>query len=65
MPTDQKIDYIELPAKDFDAIKSFYSKAFAWSFQGFGEEYCAFNDGKLDGGFYKSETHHDIPLYVG
>ena len=57
MPTDQKIDYLEFPARDFTATKAFYSRAFGWSFQDFGEEYCAFNDGKLDGGFYKSEQN--------
>ncbi len=55
MPTDQKIDYIEFPATDFDAVQSFYSAAFDWSFTDYGPEYRAFTDGKLDGGFYKSE----------
>lgn len=54
MPTDQKIDYLELPAADFDAVQPFYEKAFAWSFTDYGPEYRAFTDGKLDGGFYKS-----------
>ena len=55
MPTDQKIDYLELPARDFDAVQGFYEKAFAWSFTDYGPDYRAFNDGKLDGGFYKSD----------
>lgn len=55
MSTDRKIDYLEFPAKDFVAIKSFYSKAFDWSFQDYGGEYCSFSDGRLNGGFYKSE----------
>ena len=55
MPTDQKIDYIELPAKDFDAIQSFYEKAFGWSFTDYGPEYRAFTDGKIEGGFYRSD----------
>jgi predicted enzyme related to lactoylglutathione lyase len=55
MPIDQKIDYLELPASDFDAIKSFYTRAFGWEFQGYGGDYCAFNDGKLNGGFYRSD----------
>lgn len=56
MPTDQKIDYIELPAYDFDAVQAFYEKAFGWKFTDYGPDYRAFNDGKLDGGFYKSEN---------
>ncbi len=55
MPTDKTIDYIELPAGDFDAVQSFYENAFGWSFTDYGEEYRAFSDGKLNGGFYKSE----------
>jgi len=55
MPTDQKVDYIELPATDFDAVQSFYEKAFNWTFTDYGPKYRAFNDGKIDGGFYKSK----------
>jgi predicted enzyme related to lactoylglutathione lyase len=55
MPSDQKIDYIEFPANDFDAIEAFYSKTFGWTFTDYGPEYRAFSDERLDGGFYKSE----------
>lgn len=55
MPSDQKIDYIEFPAGDFDAVQSFYEKAFGWTFTDYGPEYRAFADGKIDGGFYKSD----------
>ncbi len=55
MPSDQKIDYIELPAEDFETVEAFYSSAFSWSFTDFGPDYRAFSDGKLDGGFYKSK----------
>ncbi|MGI9455487.1 MAG: VOC family protein [Aeoliella sp.] len=54
MPADQKIDYVEFPAENFDAVEAFYSAAFGWSFTNYGPEYRAFADGKLDGGFYKS-----------
>jgi predicted enzyme related to lactoylglutathione lyase len=57
MPSDQKIDYLELPAKDFDSVQAFYSAAFGWTFTDYGPEYRAFNDGKIDGGFYLSELH--------
>jgi len=56
MATDMKIDYIELPATDFDAVEQFYTTVFAWTFEDYGEEYRAFSDGKLEGGFYKSST---------
>lgn len=55
MPSNQKIDYIEFPARNFDSVQSFYEKAFGWSFTDYGPEYRAFTDGKIDGGFYRSE----------
>ncbi len=55
MPSDLKIDYVELPATDLDSVESFYSSAFGWSFTDYGPEYRAFSDGKLDGGFFKSD----------
>ena len=54
MNRDRTIDYIELPAADFDAAKAFYKKVFHWTFTDYGDEYTAFTDGRLDGGFYKS-----------
>ena len=54
MQTDQKIDYLEFPADDFDTVQSFYERAFQWSFTDYGPEYRAFTDGKLEGGFHKS-----------
>lgn len=53
---DQKIDYIEFPAADFDAVQAFYEKAFAWKFTDYGPEYRAFTDGKLDGGFRQADV---------
>ena len=55
MPTDQKIDYLELPARDFDAVRSFYKQAFEWSFTDYGPDYTSFTDGRINGGFYKSD----------
>lgn len=55
MSSDLKIDYIELPASDFDAVQAFYEAVFGWSFEDYGEQYRAFSDGKLDGGFYRSD----------
>jgi predicted enzyme related to lactoylglutathione lyase len=55
MSTDRKIDYVELPGDDLDALEKFYAGAFGWSFTDYGPEYRAFTDRKLDGGFYKSQ----------
>lgn len=65
---DQKIDYLEFPAKDFDAIEAFYSRVFSWQFTDYGPAYRAFHDEKLDGGFYQSEqvsaTAHGAVLVI-
>ena len=55
MPTERTIDYIDFPARDLARTKEFYSAAFGWTFQDYGPDYCAFNDGRLDGGFFRSE----------
>ena len=55
MPEDRRIDYVELPAADFDAVEAFYTEAFGWTFESYGDGYRAFSDGRLDGGFYRSE----------
>ena len=57
MPSDQKVDYVEFPARDFDATQTFYEKAFGWEFTDYGPEYRAFTDKKIDGGFYRSDKH--------
>lgn len=50
-----KINYLELPAKNFDDTQAFYENTFSWSFTDYGPEYRAFNDGSMNGGFYLSE----------
>ena len=55
MPVDQKVDYIEYPCGDFDAVQSFYEKAFGWSFMDYGPEYRAFTDGQINGGFRRAD----------
>jgi len=50
----EKINYVELPAKDMEAAKAFFTKVFGWSFTDFGPDYTAFSNEGLDGGFYKS-----------
>ena len=50
----EKINYIELPAKDIDLAKSFFIEVFDWSFTDFGSEYSSFAGAGIDGGFYKA-----------
>jgi len=49
--THHTINYIELPATDLAAMKSFYGKTFGWTFQDWGETYVAFHGAGLEGGF--------------
>lgn len=51
MPTNNTINYIELPATDLAATKEFFSKVFGWSFTDWGEEYVSFEGAGIDGGF--------------
>jgi predicted enzyme related to lactoylglutathione lyase len=51
----EKINYVELPAKDLEAVKAFFTSAFGWKFTDYGPEYTAFSDEGLDGGFFKSD----------
>ena len=53
----EKINYVELPAKDIEATKAFFTGVFNWKFTDYGPEYTAFNDEGLDGGFFKSEQN--------
>lgn len=62
------INYIELPANDLPAIKSFYHSIFGWNFTNFGNGYVVFNQSGLNGGFYQStlsaSTEQGAPLVV-
>jgi predicted enzyme related to lactoylglutathione lyase len=68
MPIDRKVDYIEFPARDLDAVQKFYETAFGWIFTDYGTEYKSFTDGKMNGGFYraklKSTTKNGAVLVV-
>lgn len=55
MSKDQKIDYVEFPAADFDSVQAFYEGAFGWQFTDYGPKYRAFTDGKINGGFHRSD----------
>ena len=50
------IDYIEMPSINFSATKDFFTGLFGWSFQDYGPDYAAFDDGRTTGGFFLSET---------
>ncbi|KGJ86746.1 VOC family protein [Colwellia psychrerythraea] len=49
------INYVELPAKNIPATKAFFECVFDWSFIDYGEEYTAFSNSGIEGGFFLSE----------
>ena len=51
----EKINYIEFPSRDLLLTKAFFTKVFAWEFEDFGDQYTAFSNQGLDGGFYLSD----------
>ena len=64
----EKLNYVEFPARDLEATKTFFTKVFEWTFEDFGPDYCAFAGQGLDGGFYRSElysnTHNGSALLI-
>jgi predicted enzyme related to lactoylglutathione lyase len=52
MKEHEKIDYVEFPAKDIEATKSFFKMVFDWSFEDYGPDYASFSNQGIDGGFY-------------
>ena len=55
MPTHEKINYVEYPARDLGATKRFFEHAFGWTFTDYGPDYAAFAGQGLDGGFYRAD----------
>jgi len=53
-----KFNYIELPAIDLVLMKTFYGKAFGWTFVDYGETYAAIQGAGIDGGF-DADSNHD------
>lgn len=62
------IDYIEAPSRNLEEMKRFFSALFGWSFVDYGPDYASFDDGRMTGGFFKSEKTADVdsgaPLVV-
>ena len=55
MDNHEKINYVEYPARDIKATKTFFAKAFGWTFEDYGPGYTSFSDSGIAGGFYKAE----------
>ena len=50
------IDYIEMPSSDLTEMRRFFSELFGWSFEDYGPDYIAFDDGRTTGGFFKADA---------
>lgn len=51
----EKINYVEFPARDLGKTKDFFCRVFDWNFEDYGDEYIAFSNAGLEGGFFKSD----------
>jgi len=61
----ERIDYVELPAGDLGATKSFYASAFGWGFTDYGPTYAGFEDAGLDGGLAAGDAvAATVPLVI-
>ena len=57
MSNQNKITYVELPARDIPATKAFFTSVFGWAFIDYGPDYATFTGAGLDGGFFKSDLN--------
>jgi len=51
----EKINYIEIPVKEMETVKTFFTAVFGWSFEDFGPRYSSFSNEGINGGFFKSD----------
>ncbi len=49
------VDYVETPSRDLPQTKAFFTALLGWRFTEYGPDYLAFEDGRLNGGFYRSD----------
>lgn len=62
--TTARIDYVELSVGNGPRSKTFYERAFGWTFQDWGPEYVAFHDGNRDAGGMRVERERKAPLVI-
>lgn len=52
----EKINYVEFPSNSLKKTKNFFENVFGWEFTDYGEQYTAFSNQGLDGGFYLCDS---------
>jgi predicted enzyme related to lactoylglutathione lyase len=55
MDQTNKIMYVEFHASDLERTKAFFEKVFGWAFTDYGPDYTSFEDGRIAGGFARSD----------
>src|SRR5947208_16258165 len=60
MARDNQIDYIEFQARDLAATKKFFEQLLGWKFTDYGPDYTSFEDGRIAGGFSKSDKRSTV-----
>jgi len=56
MQAENRIDYIEIPVTDPARARDFFAELMGWEFQDWGPDYISFRDGRLNGGFRRSDA---------
>lgn len=56
MNIENHIDYIEIPVTDPAKAREFFAALFGWTFEDWGADYISFTDGRIAGGFARSES---------
>jgi len=65
MTQSYRIDYLEFPSIDGAGSRSFYEKAFGWSFVSYGPSYLGFESAGIDAGIQSAaEEATSAPLAV-
>lgn len=59
-----RLNYVEFPTRDKTASKTFFERAFGWSFHDFGPDYTATVTDDVDVGLDGSEDSISLPLAV-
>src|SRR5207248_2141325 len=60
MSAANQIDYIEFQANDVAATKTFFEQLFGWKFTDYGPDYTSFEDGRIAGGFSRSNKRSKL-----
>jgi len=67
MTRDHRIDYVEFASTDPAASRAFFERVFGWRFVDYGPDYTAFDDGRMQGGFFRATpcvAEQGAPLLV-